>query len=146
MLVLSRKRGEKIVMPQCSVSVTVIKVQGNVVRLGISAPPEVAVHRDELWREICAEGFAAAEAATAPDSSDEFTAELTDAAYQIALRRGLVGSWLDLELGLWKTLAETVKTSEREWRGTAEQPDVDHQDDLVELGRGGNVRVWLSAK
>ena len=50
MLVLSRKRGERIVLPGCSVTITVVAVQGNTVRLGIAAPAEVAVLRQELVR------------------------------------------------------------------------------------------------
>src|SRR5580693_5776677 len=101
MLVLSRKLCQKIVVPQCQLSVTVIGVQGSTVRLGISAPPEVAVHREELWREMRAEGSGFAEAEPAQDSLDAFAAELSDAAYQIALRHGLPDSWVDLELELW---------------------------------------------
>ena len=40
---------------------------------------------------------------------DTFAAELTRAAYQVALRYGAAGSWLDLELDLWRALADTVK-------------------------------------
>jgi carbon storage regulator len=50
MLVLSRKRGERIVIPGCSVTLTVVAVEGNRVRLGVAAPPEVAVVREELVR------------------------------------------------------------------------------------------------
>jgi hypothetical protein len=42
-------------------------------------------------------------------SLESFAAELTSAAYPVALRHGSNGSWLDLELALWKALAETVK-------------------------------------
>jgi len=52
MLVLSRKIGERILVPQCDLAVTVIAVEGNRVRLGISAPPEIAVYREEIWCEI----------------------------------------------------------------------------------------------
>jgi len=48
MLVLNRKRGKRIVIPGCSVTVTVVAVEGNKVRLGIAAPAEVAVLREEL--------------------------------------------------------------------------------------------------
>ena len=41
-------------------------------------------------------------------------AELTNAAYPIALRHGIEGSWVDLELELWRVLAETVKKWEAE--------------------------------
>ena len=52
MLVLSRKRGEQIVIPSCELKVTVISVQGNCVRLGISAPADVDVYREEIWQRI----------------------------------------------------------------------------------------------
>jgi carbon storage regulator len=48
MLVLSRKVGEQIVVPQYKVVVTVLAIKGNVIRLGISAPDDVAVYREEL--------------------------------------------------------------------------------------------------
>jgi carbon storage regulator len=47
--VLTRKPGERIVVPQLDLSVTVVSVQGDRVRLGISAPDEVTVYREELW-------------------------------------------------------------------------------------------------
>jgi carbon storage regulator len=50
MLVLSRKRGEQIVIPGLSITVTVIAMKGNKVRLGIAAPAEAVVLREELVR------------------------------------------------------------------------------------------------
>jgi carbon storage regulator len=50
MLVLSRKRGERIVLPGCGVTVTVVAVAGNRVRLGVAAPAVVGVLRAELLR------------------------------------------------------------------------------------------------
>ena len=44
---------------------------------------------------------------------DRLAADLTDTAYAISLRHAAAGSWIDLELGLWKALAGTV----REWAG-----------------------------
>jgi hypothetical protein len=41
---------------------------------------------------------------------ETFAAELTLAAYRVALRSRTQGTWLDLELGLWRALAEKVKT------------------------------------
>jgi hypothetical protein len=38
-----------------------------------------------------------------------FAAELASAAYSVALRHGTAGMWVDLELDLWKALADTVK-------------------------------------
>ena len=37
-------------------------------------------------------------------SQEQFLAELTDAAYRVALRHGVKGSFIDVELGLWKAL------------------------------------------
>jgi carbon storage regulator len=53
MLVLSRKIGERIVLPNYELSITIVGVEGNRVRLGISAPPEVGVYREEIWHDIC---------------------------------------------------------------------------------------------
>ena len=53
MLVLSRKIGERILVPHCELAVTVIAVEGKAVRLGISAPAEVDVYREEVWHELC---------------------------------------------------------------------------------------------
>jgi len=45
---------------------------------------------------------------------ENYTAELTSAAYAVALRHGVEDNWLDLELELWEALKETVKKSGRE--------------------------------
>jgi len=42
-------------------------------------------------------------------SLENFAAELTSAVYPLVLRRGPKDSWLKMELGLWRALAETVK-------------------------------------
>jgi len=52
MLVLSRKCGEKIVIPDQNIILTVLEVRGDRVRLGIEAPAAVPVHREEIWRRI----------------------------------------------------------------------------------------------
>ena len=52
MLVLSRKHGEKVVLPTVDVEITVVEIAGDRVRLGISAPQELPVHRDEVWERI----------------------------------------------------------------------------------------------
>ena len=41
---------------------------------------------------------------------DALAAKLTDAAYAVALRHDRPGSWIDLELELWKVLSETIQT------------------------------------
>lgn len=62
MLVLSRKVGERIwIGPE--ISVTIVRIAGGAVRLGINAPPELAVVREELKVKIEAEQTQHTEAA-----------------------------------------------------------------------------------
>ncbi|MFA6297787.1 MAG: carbon storage regulator CsrA [Nocardioides sp.] len=51
MLVLSRRAGESVVVGD-DVTITILEVRGDVVRVGIDAPRSVAVHRAELLREL----------------------------------------------------------------------------------------------
>lgn len=51
MLVLSRKKTEAIVIND-EITITVIEIRGDKVRLGITAPKEVSVHRQEVWDAI----------------------------------------------------------------------------------------------
>ena len=51
MLVLSRKKNESIVINN-DITVTVVEIRGDKVRLGVVAPKEVPVHRQEVYEEI----------------------------------------------------------------------------------------------
>lgn len=51
MLVLSRKVGESVVIGD-NVTVTILEVRGDIVRVGIDAPRSVAVHRAELLEQL----------------------------------------------------------------------------------------------
>ena len=51
MLILTRRVGETLVIGD-DVNVTVLGVRGNQVRLGVNAPKEVAVHREEIYEKI----------------------------------------------------------------------------------------------
>ena len=61
MLILTRRVGESVVIGN-EVTVTVLGVKGNQVRLGINAPKDVAVHREEIFERIKAEHDGAAPA------------------------------------------------------------------------------------
>jgi carbon storage regulator len=66
MLVLSRKLGERILVPHTELTITVVGINANAVKLGITAPTDVGVYREELWRKVCAENVAPQAPAGAP--------------------------------------------------------------------------------
>jgi carbon storage regulator len=51
MLILTRKIGETLMIGG-DVAITVLGVKGNQVRIGVKAPKEVAVHREEIFEKI----------------------------------------------------------------------------------------------
>lgn len=59
MLVLTRKLNESIMVGD-DVKITIVDVKGDQVKLGITAPRQVAVHREEIYREIQKENQLAA--------------------------------------------------------------------------------------
>ena len=65
MLVLSRKKNESIVINN-DITVTVVEIRGDKVRLGIVAPKEVPVHRQEVYDAIHGRNGSDPVAATAP--------------------------------------------------------------------------------
>ena len=54
MLVLSRKKGQSIIIGD-NIEITVVEIQGDTVRIGVNAPREVAIHRQEVFDQIAAE-------------------------------------------------------------------------------------------
>lgn len=51
MLILTRKVGESLLIGD-DISITVLSVRGNQVKIGINAPKDVSVHREEIYQRI----------------------------------------------------------------------------------------------
>jgi carbon storage regulator len=68
MLVLSRKKNESIVINN-DITVTVVEIRGDKVRLGIVAPKEVPVHRQEVFEAIHGKGSTPNQTPTEPAPS-----------------------------------------------------------------------------
>lgn len=81
MLVLSRRAGESVVVGD-DVTITILEVRGDVVRVGISAPRSVAVHRAELLAELASSNQEAA------SPSDEAVASLAEGLGRALRSRG----------------------------------------------------------
>ncbi|MBI1312751.1 carbon storage regulator CsrA [bacterium] len=66
MLVLTRRKNERIRIGE-SIVITVVEVRGDKVRIGIEAPKDVPVHREEVYRAIAARTQAAAAEGGSPE-------------------------------------------------------------------------------
>jgi carbon storage regulator len=66
MLVLTRKVGEQLVVPEIDLTFTILEVRGDRVRLGVAAPSDVQVHRREVWARIQADSSARSAGCSSP--------------------------------------------------------------------------------
>ena len=67
MLILTRRVGETVMIGD-EVAVTVLRVKGNQVRLGVNAPKSISVQREEIFQRIKREGDSTQNADTAAES------------------------------------------------------------------------------
>jgi carbon storage regulator CsrA len=144
MLVLSRGRNDKVVFPTLGISVEILRVAGNKVRLGIDAPQEVPVHRHEVSERIAAGGenqtlkFPASEKSAAARLNHAMRNRLNAAALGLHLlhKNMETGDLSDAETTIFKIFNE-LKAIENELeppgqsKPVASQPASAHRRALV---------------
>jgi len=77
-LILTRRVGETVMIGD-EVAVTVLRVKGNQVRLGVNAPKSVSVQREEIFQRIKREGVQGAQPAEVAEGAD--AAEVAEPAH-----------------------------------------------------------------
>lgn len=77
MLVLTRRLGESIWIND-NIKIVVQSVKGNQVRLGINAPRETTIHREEIYQKIQSENKQASDLPTEMDSVKELFRSMTE--------------------------------------------------------------------
>ena len=68
MLILTRRIGETVMIGD-DIAITVLRVKGNQVRLGVDAPKHVSVQREEIYQRMQGEAASATDGAATPDLS-----------------------------------------------------------------------------
>ena len=68
MLVLSRKKNESIIIND-DITIVVVEIRGDKVRLGVEAPKEIPVHRNEVYEAIRRNQEASEQAEVEPDTT-----------------------------------------------------------------------------
>ena len=68
MLILTRRIGETVMIGE-DIAITVLRVKGNQVRLGVDAPKHVSVQREEIYQRMQGESAPATDGAETPEQS-----------------------------------------------------------------------------
>lgn len=74
MLILTRKPGESLYIGD-NIKITIVELKGNQIRVGIDAPSDLRIYREEIYLQILEENRKAAEAAMAPGGGLEGLSE-----------------------------------------------------------------------
>lgn len=110
MLVLSRRPGQKVVFPGLGITIDVLRSRGSVVRLGIDAPDDVAVFRDEVMNSSTADQGVVASGSSSADREQhhKWQNNLNEVMLKLQLlqRQLELGKSVDLELRLNEIFSE----------------------------------------
>jgi carbon storage regulator len=79
MLILTRKPGESLYIGD-NLKVTIVEIKGNQIRVGIDAPPEYRIYREEIYLQILEENKKAAEAGISGDALEQLSGSWKGAA------------------------------------------------------------------
>jgi carbon storage regulator CsrA len=121
MLVLTRKQNEKSLFPTVGATVQVLSAKPGVVRLGIEAPPDVTILREELRQQAAAAG-----AAEKPPGGARVTALFHEVSHLLRNRLGTLGVGLalaqrQLQAGLAQGAEATLARTEAEYLALRER-------------------------
>jgi carbon storage regulator CsrA len=133
MLVLSRRLNEKIVFPESNTVVQVVGVKPGVVRLGIRAPAEVTVLREEVHNRGAEWRVPAASASL--DPAPEENSDASDRAWLTSATLGLGLARLQLRVGQTRDAQETLARLHSQLQGVRkrfDQPEGHGSDDSPE--------------
>ena len=72
MLILTRKPGESLYIGD-SVKITIVEIKGNQIRVGIDAPTDLRIYREEIYMQILEENRTAAEGVMSGNALDQLT-------------------------------------------------------------------------
>jgi len=90
MLVLTRRLKERIVFPSIPAEIQVLGIKGGQVRLGIEAPPQISVVREELTDRPENENVAETSWSASPESSQEFVHRLRNRLNDVGLNLAIL--------------------------------------------------------
>jgi carbon storage regulator CsrA len=113
MLVLSRRPKEKILFPSIHTEIEILGMKNGQVRLGIEAPPEISVIREELagnTESDCGENQAGGDPDATREARHQIRNRLNDAGLMLAVLRG------QIKRGDWERAEQTMAKLEEDFR------------------------------
>ena len=119
MLVLSRRPTERIILPSIGAAIEVLDIKGDRVRLGIQAPPEIKVLREEIAHRIHCEPLPARHVAPPAGLTREQRHDLRNALNTAGI--GLALARRQLQAGMIDNLEATMEKIEENFGSLAEQ-------------------------